>query len=270
MAESISDWAGLVELQERLSKTGTFLYRGQSSTLPLSTSFERHADRYGIPHSDRGTREKHVIRELQRHYHRFASNVPNPDDLDRWLSLMQHHGAPTRALDFTYSFWVAVFFAVERLGPGDRGTLWWFTWGLANEVADREVPDLVKELRRDPDIGETPRLVRRVLEEDRELLLTFSPHALDDRFAIQQGAHLIPLTLRKPLAQIADDTLSDDILDRVELCLDRDALVEALGQLQGMNIERRVLFPGLDGLAEGLKHRMALDHMFPPPLPADT
>src|SRR5438093_2893211 len=31
-----------------------------------------------------------------------------------WLALMQHYGAPTRLLDFTYSFWIALFFAFEE------------------------------------------------------------------------------------------------------------------------------------------------------------
>src|SRR5436309_276549 len=30
-----------------------------------------------------------------------------------WLALMQHYGAPTRLLDFSYSFWIALFFAFE-------------------------------------------------------------------------------------------------------------------------------------------------------------
>ena len=265
MAKRLSSWEDLVGLQEDLrSRKGPFLYRGQNCTLPLSTSFERQAARYGVPPNQRGLREKHLIREFQRHYHRFSVHVPAEDDLDRWLSLMQHHGAPTRALDFTYSFWVAVFFAVERMNPGEHGSLWWFAWRSASEVASGEIPDLVEELNRDPKLGAVPGLVSRILDLNLDLLLTFAPHALDERLAIQQGAHLVPLTLRKPIKEVAEATLSEEILGHVELCLDREALIEVLSRLQDMNIERRVLFPGLDGLAEGLNHRMGLDHLFPP------
>src|SRR6058998_3676205 len=31
-----------------------------------------------------------------------------------WLALMQHYGAPTGLLDFTRSFWIALFFAFEE------------------------------------------------------------------------------------------------------------------------------------------------------------
>jgi hypothetical protein len=31
-----------------------------------------------------------------------------------WLALMRHYGAPCRLLDWTHTFWAAVFFAIEK------------------------------------------------------------------------------------------------------------------------------------------------------------
>ena len=55
-----------------------------------------------------------MIREFRRAYHQFALHVPDRRAILEWLSIMQHHGAPTRLLDFTYSGYVAAYFAVEQ------------------------------------------------------------------------------------------------------------------------------------------------------------
>jgi len=34
-----------------------------------------------------------------------------------WLALMRHYGAPTRLMDWTWSFYVAVFFAMHDIPP---------------------------------------------------------------------------------------------------------------------------------------------------------
>jgi hypothetical protein len=61
----------------------------------------------------RRTIEARIIREFRRAYHQFSARVPDRESTVEWLSLMQHHGAPTRLLDFTYSVYVAAYFAVE-------------------------------------------------------------------------------------------------------------------------------------------------------------
>jgi NAD(P)-dependent dehydrogenase (short-subunit alcohol dehydrogenase family) len=58
-------------------------------------------------------REPSVIREFKRRYHHYALHIRQLSHDLEWLSVMQHHGAPTRLLDWTYSLHVAAYFGAE-------------------------------------------------------------------------------------------------------------------------------------------------------------
>lgn len=88
-----------------------WVFRGQSNaSWHLETSLERKFK----PSSDFGealSREEKAIRtfrELTRGRLDFGANLID------WLSAMQHYGVPTRLLDFTRSFFVALFFASQN------------------------------------------------------------------------------------------------------------------------------------------------------------
>src|SRR6266508_176851 len=81
------------------SKRG-WLFRGQErADWELQTSFERFCNNNGFPPDRRATTEDQLLREFKRAYHHYHSRVPQT--WIEWLSVMQHHGAPTRMLDFT-------------------------------------------------------------------------------------------------------------------------------------------------------------------------
>src|SRR5947199_6187239 len=106
----LSDWN---EMHEFAARRG-WLFRGERCTSwELKTSLERCCDRLGIRPGLRRTIEDRTIREFRRAYHQFARHLPDREAIVEWLSIMQHHGAPTRLLDFTYSIYVAAYFAVE-------------------------------------------------------------------------------------------------------------------------------------------------------------
>jgi hypothetical protein len=91
------------------------IFRGHRCAIwPLETSLERTCMRLYSSLEDAPTMEKTLLREFRRRLHHYSVNVPSSQEPLRWLSLMQHHGAPTRLLDWTYSIYIASYFALEH------------------------------------------------------------------------------------------------------------------------------------------------------------
>ena len=124
----IRDWAGAQSLHADLTKDPKqrWLFRGhQCSSWRLQSKLERAViDRFQCPWSEVQSWEKRLLREFKRHLHRYTDDLPDAEDMLRWWALMQHHGAPTRLLDFTYSFHVALFFALEEAGGNQGAAIW--------------------------------------------------------------------------------------------------------------------------------------------------
>lgn len=55
-----------------------------------------------------------MLKEFQWKYPSYEKNlIPQNNEYLEWLSIMQHYGAPTRLLDFSYSMYVALFMAMD-------------------------------------------------------------------------------------------------------------------------------------------------------------
>jgi len=93
-----------------------FIFRGQERPLRLRTGFHR-SGRADLP---RFLRED--IRALHRHLSVRTSHVFNldiPDENGAFFNLVQHHGYPTPLLDWTFSPFVAAFFAYHQIRNSD-------------------------------------------------------------------------------------------------------------------------------------------------------
>jgi len=176
------------------------------------------------------------------------------DSVWHWLSLAQHHGLPTRLLDWTYSPYVALHFATVNIEHYDRdGVIWAVNYLLAHK-------QLPKPLREKLDQEGANIFTMELLSEcvnsldqlknleTPDYTIFVEPPSIDDRIVNQYGMFsLMPeanCLLEKWL--VKHPQLWHKIIIPAELKWEiRDKLDQG-------NITERVLFPGLDGLSRWL------------------
>jgi hypothetical protein len=87
----------------------TFIYRGVNS---VSYELIPKLGRYGIALAKLADKEQRILRLFKERAVPYLNFIPR-NDWD-WLALAQHHGLPTRLLDWTRNPLVAAYFAVEQ------------------------------------------------------------------------------------------------------------------------------------------------------------
>ena len=243
----VSTWA---ELQEQLyadswheelgRHRSNYAFRGRlDSADDLSTSLMKLG-------GDAPTLEGHLVRNFRKYAARDSVPV---DSLWNWLSLGQHHGLPTRMLDWTYSPYVALHFATSKLDGFDHdGAIWMVDYVRVHEHAPAP---LRKRLEAEGANVFTTEMLSAVAHDFGELArlgddftVFVEPPSFDDRIVNQYA--LFSLTSR-PDARL-DRWLADyqDVVRR--LIVPADLKWEVRDKLDQAGINERVLFPGLDGL----------------------
>jgi hypothetical protein len=113
------------------------VFRGMGrSTCDLSTSLTRLG-------GDFAAHEGHLLRNFRKYAHRDAVGV---DSAWHWLALAQHHGLPTRLLDWSFSPFVALHMATENPGWFDEdGVVWRLDYLLTNQKLPKPLQDVLKE-----------------------------------------------------------------------------------------------------------------------------
>ncbi len=223
-----------------------FAFRGLSDArYELKTSLTRLGGSYW-------ELEKHLMRNFRKYAHR---NVVEKDLIWNWLSVAQHHGLPTRLMDWTYSPFVAMHFATCNVNRYDRdGVIWCLDYVRGHELLP---PSLRSLLELEGCHAFTVPLLSegalRLEEFDslagEEFVVFFEPPSLDDRIVNQYALFSVMSNPRVHL-DIWLERHSD--LWR-KVIIPASLKWEIRDKLDQANITERVLFPGLDGMCAWLK-----------------
>lgn len=241
-----------------------WIFRGEKYyAQPLRSSLELFIERangYGRFSIKNDEIERNLLREFKRRYHHYSYTEPEDDLNLEWLALMRHHGAPTRLLDFTYSIYVAAYFALEDAGEGKDGLI----WGIKREWCDPTACDIINKQGK----GLKGEWVKKPLsnKEDEKafcsiflrndpfkVVAAMNPFSLSQRITTQLGVFMCPgdvnVTFVKNLTALDGWDQSGNIL---KIRIPQASRINILKDLFDMNINRASLFPGLDGFASSL------------------
>src|ERR687883_1592438 len=133
-AETISSWRHFDDAIASASSEGPRGRRAHSSLVFRGLARSSYSNLHSLARlgDDYPELERHLIRNFRKYAHR---ERPGPTLWD-WLSLAQHHGLPTRLLDWTFSPFVAAHFATATAPDADG-----VVWAVDCRAAHERLPD---------------------------------------------------------------------------------------------------------------------------------
>jgi hypothetical protein len=174
-----------------------------------------------------------------------------------WWMHMQHYSAPTRLLDWTYSPFVAAYFACCD-HPNKDGAV----WALDINAGHFEMP---KGFEDSATPEERNRLNKMFTSAEAPPRLHFINMGLrNERMIAQQGVFMLSENVQNTHEQILFSLRKEpDNAARIrKLRIPAEQKREFLRQLHVMNINARSLFPGLDGLGKSIGEMIVLTTMW--------
>jgi hypothetical protein len=193
---------------------------------------------------------------LLRNFIKYAGKIDLPDECFwTWLALAQHHGLPTRLLDWTVSPLVAAHFATCQIEHYDRdGVIWCVDFGEVHHFA----PEIIKTKLTDEfaalfTVGMLNDLFVSLECFDSSatepFVLFFEPPSFDARIVNQFAMH----SVASDPEVILDDWFQTHSNPYWKIIIPAKLKWEIRDKIDQMNITERVLFPGLDGLSNWLR-----------------
>ncbi|MBA3847718.1 MAG: FRG domain-containing protein [Planctomycetes bacterium] len=241
-------------------------FRGQAdASWPLISSLERRFQDFRVDRKVWRQQEERILRIFRRKAPNLIPGTPPNDDLFQWMALMEHHGAPTRLMDCTWSPYVAAHFAMES-ATGDAAV-----WAIDPKRVKAHACAIHGPSTPPGDLD--PRhpgnMQARFLDGDRAFLWIGEPESMNRRLIAQSGTFLVPSVLDRSIDQLLlEHEATRDAIVRFVLPTAR-VRDRAMRQLYHMNVTQATLFPDLDGLARSMAYELEFHWDYDPHAPRE-
>jgi FRG domain len=232
-------------------RRGNVVYRGAANaSWPLLTSLDTLGGAHP-PHT-KADLEEHILRNFIRYARPYFGSA----QVNEWETLVaaQHHGAPTRLLDWTYSPLVAAHFATIRGEAGVDRAVWRLDWKAVHRRFG--VPELALQIEDlsqvfGPEHPFTPWTLFGRAFEHRHFACMIEPPSLDARITAQSATFTLCSHKRESFDRFLErhelgSALTRYVIPAGEISRVRD-------QLDMVSVDERRLFPDLDGIADYLR-----------------
>lgn len=256
-----------MDLEDKFEKSGQeWVFRGlPSPTYRVQSTLERACGDFHIARRMIAVAERAAIMDFKRSCHLYSPAwLPEEEDTLGWMALMRHYGSPSRLVDFTYSLFIATYFAAEA--ERAKPVIWAVnkTWlSKLFEPLVRAIPagaagvgrgDLFDGWFRRQGWAADHVLMGGTFRPP--LVVPIGPMKMNDRLLLQQGLFLAPTDVTVPFHDILDN-LPHRRHNIVKISISKaEARLEILGKLHRTGLSRSALFPGLQGFAESLRAKV--------------
>jgi hypothetical protein len=235
--ERVQDWESFKSYVDSLDHR-RYIFRGQSDKWRLRTRFHRLRTDLA-----RFLREDHAALNMELSgltRHRYNLNIA--DENGAFLNLVQHHGYPTPLLDWTYSPYVAAFFAFRGLSASDLSS---------KESSSKRVRIYIFDLQEwERRFRQYSSLVMPKLHLSVARFLTIDNQRAGPQQSVSTATNVDDL---ETYIRSQERLSGNAYLQAVDLPWSEKR--KTMRQLSTMGITAASQFPGLDGACEELRER---------------
>ncbi len=227
-----------------------FVYRGMpDADYDLSTSLQRNC----------GELSDQLEFHLLENFVKYASIEDPTIDESIWKAMIvgQHHGLPTRLLDWTFSSLVALHFATTESNLQDLDKRDCVIWKADIKELNSKLPEKYFSSLQERNtyvftLKYLSQITKSIREYDADMgdrsFVTIEPPSIDQRIVNQYSFFmLIPKGIRN-----LEQFLNENTERTVKYVIDRRLRWDLRDILDQLNMSERNIYPGLDGISKWL------------------